>query len=238
MFRKLFSLFSPSKPFVSPTQKQIEYAQQCGVDVRPGMDREALSKAIDDAFASDPRLKFKQAARRKRKEKEADAAFDQLPSTLKREFNKWNAASDEHDRFVVVYQHGRDVIVDVLECEAVRIDKMLLSSISSRLALRTLLSVTMANEMFRADELNWDRKLSIRATDIKSPARSTYQKTRLKNTNRPSNAKSNSQIPFENGSPRVSQSARLTREQNRDDTNCWIAATLVLLGLGSTVRIP
>lgn len=170
MFRKLLSLFSPSKPskpFVPPTQKQIEYAKLCGVDVRPGMDREALSKAIDDAFAADPRLKFKLAARQKKKAKQAEAELDQLPAPLKREFNKWDAASDEHERFVVVYQHGRDVVVDILECEAVRLDKgtVVVDFFAPR--VQNVVIGHDGKRNVRADELNWDRKLSIRTSDIK-----------------------------------------------------------------------
>lgn len=171
MLRKLLGLFASSKPFVAPTQNQVEYAKLCGIAVRPDMDRETVAQAIDAAFTADPKLKFKISARRKRSEKQAAEQWEQLPASLKREFKKWDSASDENERFVVAYASGRSVTVDILECDGVRLEEQ---SIVIDFLVPRIESVVVGNDgrkEIRENELCWDQQLSLRSTDIKESRR-------------------------------------------------------------------
>ncbi|GIX00980.1 MAG: hypothetical protein KatS3mg111_4312 [Pirellulaceae bacterium] len=167
MLRKLLGLFASGKPFVPPTEKQVEYAKLCGVTVQPDMDREAVSRAIDAAFVADPKLKFKVSARRKRSEKQAAEQWEQLPAPLKREFKKWQSAADEHDHFVIAYSSGRNVTVDILECDGVRLEQqtIIIDFLGPR--IENVVVGYDGRKEIRENELCWDQKLSLRSADIK-----------------------------------------------------------------------
>jgi len=168
MLRKLLSMFTTKKPFVPPTAKQIEYATLCGLDVRPEMDRECVSRAIDAAFAADPKLKFKVSARRKKKERQSTEEWERLPDAAKREFKKWDTASDEYDHFLVVFNSGRKTIVDILECEGVHVEPgsqaIVVDFLSPR--IESIVAGYDGRQEVREDVLCWDQKLPLRTTDI------------------------------------------------------------------------
>ncbi|WP_339735162.1 hypothetical protein [uncultured Gimesia sp.] len=168
MLKLLFRLFAPSKPFVPPTQKQLDYAALCGVAITHNMDREAVSNAIDAAFTADPKLKFKINARRKRKEKEAKVTLDAMPAAEKRELKKWATAADEHDHFLVVYKSDRDTIVDILECDDVRVDTGAKTIVINFLAPRVDVIVAGwdGTREVREQELCWDQPLVLSASEI------------------------------------------------------------------------
>lgn len=168
MLKSLFRLFAPSKPFVSPTQKQLDYAALCGVAISNDMDREAVSNAIDAAFASDPKLKFKISARRKRKAKDIQVIADEMSAADKRTLKKWESAADEHDHFIVVYKSGRDTIVDILECDDVRFDtvaKMIVIEFFSPHIEEVLVGWEGKKEI-RELELCWDQPLTLSTSEI------------------------------------------------------------------------
>lgn len=75
LFKRVLALFS-SRPFVPPTQRQLDYAEQCGLQVNSKMDRQAVTTAIEAALAADPILKFKISARCKREDKQEQDGFE------------------------------------------------------------------------------------------------------------------------------------------------------------------
>ncbi len=168
MFKALFKLFAPSKPFVPPTRKQLDYAELCGVNVTPDMHRDAVSSAIDAAFAADPKLKFKINARRKRKAKQEQDAVDSMPAAEKRALKKWSSASDEHDHFLVVYKSGRDTVVDILECDDARVDPtagVILVDFHAPRVDEVVAGWDGTKEV-REKELCWDQPLTLSSNDI------------------------------------------------------------------------
>lgn len=164
----LLRLFMPSKPFVQPTRKQLDYAALCGVDVKPGMDREAVSNAIDAAFAADPKLEFKINARRKRKEKKSQETLDAMPAAEKRAIKKWLHAADEHDHFLVVYKSSRNTVIDILECDDARIDTdagiLVIDFLVPR--IDDMVAGWDGTKEVREKELCWDQSLTLFANNI------------------------------------------------------------------------
>ena len=168
MFKRIFGLFSP-KPFVPPTQRQLEYAELCGVQVSSKMDRQAVSTAIDAAFASDPKLKFKVSARRKKKAKQEEDAFNGLPTEVKRAYKKWNNGADsDYPYFLMVYSVGRETVVDILECEGARLDKereiVLVDFLSPR--VHEVVAGWDGNQEICETELVWDKSLALQLEQI------------------------------------------------------------------------
>jgi len=132
------------------------------------MDRDAVSNAIDAAFAADPKLKFKISARRKRTAKQEQEALDAMPATDKRALKKWSAASDEHDHFLVVYKSGRNTVVDILECDDVRVDPSTGTIAIDFHAPRVddIVAGWDGTKEVREKELCWDQPLTISSNDI------------------------------------------------------------------------
>lgn len=164
MFKSLFRMVSPSKPFVPPTQKQLDYAALCGIEVNPNMDRDAVSAAIDAAFAADPKLQYKISARRKKKQQARDA----LPAHVKRTIKKWEDAADNGDRFLVVYHSEKNVVVDVLECDRANVNAKS-GAVTIRFLAPLVHDATVGfdgKKEIRQKELCWDRAVSISAGDI------------------------------------------------------------------------
>lgn len=156
-------MLSPGKPFVAPTQRQTDYARLCGIIVRPDMDRDAVSRAIDAALAADPKLKFKIAARRKKEEKESQERWEMLPAKVKRDFKKWEDASEEHDHFLIAYSTGKNVTVDILECDDVRLDPTN-NDICIDFLIPRIDDVVVGYDgkrEVREKELRWDQKISL-----------------------------------------------------------------------------
>ena len=168
MLKSLLRLFTGSKPFVPPTQKQLDYAAHCGVNVTSKMDRDTVSQAIDAALNADPKLKFKAAARRKRAEKEAKSRFDGLSAPLKREFKKWNKAADENEHFLVVYTYGKETVVDILECENAELDdhsdSILIDFLSPR--IDDILAGHDGRKDVYEKTLCWNNGLTLKSVDI------------------------------------------------------------------------
>ncbi len=120
MFKAVSRLFSARKP---PTQRQLQFAELCGVKVTKKMDRRSVSDAIDRAFRADPKLNSKIAARRKKRVRLEDEMLASLPSDMRKEVRKYNNGADsEYPFYLVVYEFGRKTIVDILKCEGVRLD--------------------------------------------------------------------------------------------------------------------
>ena len=168
MLRALLKLFSRSTPFVPPTRRQLEYAELCGVRVTRDMDRDAVSTAIDDAFAADPKLRFKVNARRNRKAKSREDAAAALPAAEKRALKKWSAASAGDDHFLVVYTSGRETVVDIIECTDASIDPQSGAVVVEFYAPRVenVVAGWVGDEEVREDELRWDEPLTLWSTDI------------------------------------------------------------------------
>ncbi len=159
---------STANKIVPPTRKQLDYAALCGVDVRPNMDRKAVSKAIDDAFAADPKLKFKINARQKRKEKQAEETLDAMPAAEKRALKKWCNAAEECDHLLVVYRSGQDTVVDILECDDARVDADAGTIVVEFLAPRVddVVAGWDGTKEVREKELCWDQPLTLSTNDI------------------------------------------------------------------------
>ncbi|QDT10716.1 hypothetical protein [Planctomycetes bacterium K23_9] len=100
----------PLQPRDRPTKKQLDYAKLCGVAVRPGMNRSAVSSAIDAAFKADPKLGFKAAARKKRDDTKHAGQYAERDKLLK----KWNQFADGPEYMLAIYEKGKNVVVDVL----------------------------------------------------------------------------------------------------------------------------
>lgn len=168
MLRWLLRLLSPKKPFVPPTQKQLEYAKLCGVCVRPDMDRDSVSKEIDAAFEADPKLKFKIGARRKREKTQAADQMTKLPAKLKREFEKWENSAGDRDHFLVVYSSGKGSVVDILECDDARLDptagEIVIEFLSPR--IEEVVAGYDGSQEIREKELCWDQRLTLSLSKI------------------------------------------------------------------------
>lgn len=169
----------PKTPSEPPTERQIAYAKLCGVDVSPDMNRQDVSQAINAAFAADPKLHFKIAARRKRApteqaeqakiaEKEWADLMARLPASLKREYKKWEKAEENQDRLLVAYRTSRATIVDVLEVHFVDIDPDT-NEITIHFGeprVETIHAGYFGAQKIFQDELLWDQDLNLCSTDI------------------------------------------------------------------------
>ncbi len=178
MFKSLFRMLAPSKPFVPPTQKQLDYAKLCGVNVKPDMDREAVSDAIDAAFAADPKLQYKISARRKKKQQAKDA----LPAGDKRAIKKWEDAADNGDRFLVVYRSKKNTVVDVLECDRADVNAES-GAVTIRFLAPQVHDATVGfdgKKEIRQKELCWDRPVSVSAGDIIESRKMQIQEDQVK----------------------------------------------------------
>ncbi|WP_145061976.1 hypothetical protein [Adhaeretor mobilis] len=134
----------------------MDYAELCGVNVTAKMDRQDLSDAIDAAFKADPKLKFKIAARRKKREQLEDEILKSLPPDAKKGLKKYNTGADsEYPFYLTVYDSGRNTVVDILQCEGARLD------LNQRIALVDFL-VPRVHDVVAG----WDGKKEVRETEL------------------------------------------------------------------------
>jgi hypothetical protein len=163
MLKTIFRLFSgrERKP---PTQRQLDYAELCGVNVTAKMDRQDVSDAIDAAFKADAKLKFKISARRKKKQQLEDDILKSLPAEAKKGLNKYNKGADsDYPFYLTVYNSGRNTIVDILQCEGARLDinqrKVFIDFLVPR--VHDVVAGWDGKKEVRETELAWDDPVAI-----------------------------------------------------------------------------